>query len=235
MSQKLFRFGIQRVGGQADVLGGVVAEAAGTEVDKVVYVLQEIVLEIGILRVHVGQTSHLAGSTFHAVVPLGYWLEAVGVEQIVVAAYGIVESGKHSGVVHSGVVGQHVHDNAYAIFICAVGHLLEVVAGAQHVVADSPVGWLVIVVPLAHDRVAGLAEQSHAAVVADEACLHGRGLHVVEACVGYLFHVCGYGVEAPRPCVKNHFILGRGFPRGTYGCSSAEQEQACHQFCCLHM
>ena len=152
------------------MLGRVVTEAACAEVYEVVDVLHVVVLEVGILSVHVGQSAHLAGGALHAVVVVGYVGESVGVEEVVVAAHGIVEAGEHGGVVDGGVVGEYVDDDLYTVSVCAVAHSLELVARAQGVVAYGPVGGLIIIVPFALHAVAGLAEEGAASTLAQVAC-----------------------------------------------------------------
>ncbi len=181
----------------------VVAESTGAEVDQVVDILQIVVLEVGVFGVDIRQTAHLAGGAFVAVVPLGYWCEPVGMEKVVVAAYGTVEIGEHGSVVDGSVVGQHVDKHAYAIFHGAVAHGLEFVASAQQIVAHFPVGGLIIEVPFSSHRIAGLAVESFASTFANEASVGRRSLHEVISSVGDEVHVVGYGVEIPRPCVEN--------------------------------
>ncbi len=128
-------------------------------------------------------------------------------KKIFMTADSIVETGQNCSMVDRSMVGKYVHNYLYAIFICAVAHSLEIGTVAQHIVAYSPVGRLIIIVPLTLHAVAGLTEERHTAAVAHETCLHGRGLHVVIACVGYCLHIRGNSVERPRPCVQYHFII----------------------------
>ncbi len=135
---------------------------------------------------------------------------ACGVEEILVAAHCIVESRKHLGMVYCGMVWQHVDKHLYTVFESAVAHCLEVLSGTEHIVADGPVGRLVVVVPFTFNAVAGLAEQSHSSVFTHVACLHGRCLNVVVAGIGNGFHVVGNSVERPRPSVENNLVAAVG-------------------------
>ena len=217
-----FSFGIERIGRQADMLRRVVAETAGAKVDEVVYILKIVILKIGIFGVYVGKSAHFAGRAFEAVVPLRDWFEAVGMEQILMAAHSIVKPRKNCGMIDCCMVRQDIDKHLYIVLVCAVAHSAEIVAVAEHVVSYLPVGRLIVVIPFAFNAVAGLRIEGHSAIFAYEAALHGRGLHVVIAGVGNTFHIGGNGVEAPRPCVENDFAFVVGRAAGI-DCSRSER------------
>ena len=73
------------------------------------------------------------------------------------AADSVVESRQHSSMLYRGVVGQYINNHLDSIFVRTVAHGFEVVAVAEHIVAYFPVGRLVVVVPFAHNFVAGPA------------------------------------------------------------------------------
>ena len=191
----LLGLGIERIGRQTYVFCGVISETAGAESYEVVDIFHVIVLEIRVFGIDVGESAHFAGCTLHTVIIVCYIGETVGMEKIFVAADRIVKAGQHGRMVDGCVVGQHVNDDTDTIIVGAVAHRFECIAVTEHIVAYGPVCRLVIVVPLAHYRVAFHAEKCHAAVVADEASLGGRCLHVVVAGFCYLTHVGGDCVE----------------------------------------
>ena len=144
--------GVQRVRGQTDMLGGIVAEAARAKVDEVVHILEVVFLKVGVFGVYVRQSSHLAGGALQSVVVVTYGRESVGVEEVFVSSNGVVEARQHGLVVDGGVVWQHVYDYLDVVLVSAVAHIAESISVAENVVADSPVGRLVVVVPLAFFR-----------------------------------------------------------------------------------
>ena len=111
------------------------------------------------------------------------------------------------------MVRQNVDNNFDAVAIGAVGQSAEVVTGAELVIADLPVDRLVVVIPFTFDRVAFLTEKSHSAVLADEAGVGRRGLHVGESGVGNLLHVGRDGVERPCEGMENDVVVGAAFAR----------------------
>ncbi len=134
------------------MLGGIVAEAARAKVDEVVHILEVVFLKVGVFGVYVRQSSHLAGGALQSVVVVTYGRESVGVEEVFVSSNGVVEARQHGLVVDGGVVWQHVYDYLDVVLVSAVAHIAESISVAENVVADSPVGRLVVVVPLAFFR-----------------------------------------------------------------------------------
>ena len=145
----LGRLGVTHFIGQADVLGRVIAEATGTASQHIVDILHVVVLEIGVLGVHVGQRTHFTCRALVAVAVVLDGPQAVGVEQVFAAMHGAVQAGIDLGAVNHRVVGQHIHNDAQPQTLSLGTHRLELVARAQLVVADGPVGRLVVVIPLA--------------------------------------------------------------------------------------
>ena len=142
-------------------------------------------LEVGIFGVDIFQPAHFTCGTLQAVVVVGDRGESVGMEQVLMAAHGIVERRQYGFVVDSSVIGKHVDNHAHAVFAGTVAHSLESVAVTDFIVAYLPVGGLVIVVPFAFDAVAFPAEERHASVFTDIACLHWRCLHEIIARFSY--------------------------------------------------
>ena len=68
-------FGSHGVTRHTDMLGGVIAETASSEVDKVIDILEEIILEVGILGINVRQTAHGPESALCAVIIVLYLVE----------------------------------------------------------------------------------------------------------------------------------------------------------------
>ena len=73
--------------------------------------------------------------------------------EVFVSAYGSIECRKDGMVVDSRMIGQYIYQNAHAVFVCAVTHRLERITITEHIIADGPVGGLVVVVPFAFHRI----------------------------------------------------------------------------------
>lgn len=101
------------------------------------------------------------------------------------------------------MVGQHVNNDAQPQALGIVTHRLELVAGAQLIVANGPVGGLVVVVPLA------VAKELASAALAHNALVDGRGLHNRVAGILDLGQMLADGVERPRPGVQDNLIIAQ--------------------------
>ena len=128
-------------------------------------------------------------------------------EQILMAAHSIVKPRKNCGMIDCCMVRQDIDKHLYIVLVCAVAHSAEIVAVAEHIVSDSPVGRLIVIVPFSHHAVAGLTVERHTTSVADIACLDRRRLYVVISRLGDKFHVCRDSIETPCPCMENHLVL----------------------------
>ncbi len=199
----LLRAGVLRVVRQADVLGGVVAEAVRAAVDALVEVGDEVVLEGRILRVHVRQAPHLPGGALQPVVPLDDLVEAVGVVELLPSPGGADQALADAVQVRGGVVGDHVHDHLDAVPVGRLTHGGKCLLGAQLVIADGPVGGLVVVVPLS------LAVELHTAAAPRHTGVDGGGLDGGEARPGDVLHALGDGLEGPAPGVEDGSLLHR--------------------------
>ena len=183
------------------MLGGVVAEAVRAAGDALVEIGDEVVLEVRVLRVHVGQAPHLAGGALQPVVPVGNLLEAAGVVEVLRPPHGIQQILADALQGGGGVVWNHVHDHLHAVPVGLLAHSGELLLGAQLVVADGPVRGLVVVVPLP------LAVELHAAVPAHHARVGRGGLHGGVPGPGDVLHALGDRGEGPAPGVENRAVL----------------------------
>ena len=135
------------------MLCGVITETFHAEAQKVVYISHIIVLEVRILSVNVGQSTHFASGALISVIVILDRSKSVGMIELVVATYCIVEVRQHCGMVDSGMVGEHVYYNLHAIFVCTVHHGFELITVAKKIVAYLPVNGLVIVIPFTSDGI----------------------------------------------------------------------------------
>ena len=199
------RFLVLRVAGQTDMLGCVVTETAHTTLDQVVAILQVVCLEVGVLGVDIGQTAHLTCGTLQTIVVVANLIKTSGVIEVLVSTNGGIEFVTYACIVDGRMVGQNIDNNANAILASLFAELLEVLTGADHVVADLPIDRLVVIVP------AALSEELRAAALValgfGDALLGGRSLHDGIACLGDVGQVLANGVERPAPGVEYHFVI----------------------------
>ena len=198
----LLRFCIERVGGQSDMFCCVVAEAVCATSNKVVNVKHEIVLEIRIFRIYVRKSADTAGCAIPTVVIVFNRVQSVGMVQIFATTHGFNEIFGNGGSVEAGMIRQYVDEHLYAILLCFGAHSNKFITSTELIVADFPIAWLIVVIPLS------VAKDLHTAIFANETCVGRRGLNIGVTRSGNVFHIFFDGVKRPAPSMEDGCIVG---------------------------
>ena len=97
------------------------------------------------------------------------------------------------------VVGDHVNDDTHAVLVGFSAHILQVLLGSHHEIADGRIRRLVNVIPV-------LSELLTVGQIRLDGA-HRLGLHRRVAGLGNRLHIVLDGVERPHPCVEDSTVL----------------------------
>ncbi|MNV47433.1 hypothetical protein D3C71_1393030 [compost metagenome] len=139
---------------QLDMLGGVEPEAVGTERDSIIQERDDHVLQILIAGVQVGKADAPLGNLPAIIVianTFGFMPEARIVPHNRIDI-GCRRIGQAAAACIGGMIGNHIHDNADAVFVGFRAQLLELVTGAKLRVAYREISRLIEQPPLASLR-----------------------------------------------------------------------------------
>ena len=201
----------------ADVLCSVVSESTDPQFQKVVDELQIIFLEVRVFGIDVRKISHSHKRALIAVVVVFYRSQSFGMEHFVASANGFIEIIGDGINIESGVVGENVDYYPYIVFCGRVHHLFHLLARTYYVVADFPIGRLIVVIPVSLFDI--VVENQFSASLGSVAILHRRRLHHRESCVGNFFHILADGREVPAPSMEDGFgVCGLGVVSHTVFC-----------------
>ena len=97
------------------------------------------------------------------------------------------------------VVGDHVNDDTHAVLVGFSAHILQILLGSHHEIADGRIRRLVDVIPV-------LSELLTVGQIRLDGA-HRLGLHRRVARLGNRLHIVLDGVERPHPCVEDSTVL----------------------------
>ena len=187
----------------ADMLCCVITETANTHLNELVYKLHVIFLEERVLSVDIRKSADALKSTLRAVVIVSDALESLAVEHLLTAADSLIELVCDKVDVECGMVRKYVHKDSDIVFLCRVKHGLHLFFCADDIISYSPIGGLIIMIPVSLLLVENLDVSAFRA----EACIHRRGLQHGEAGIGNLLHVLCDSREVPAPYMEDGLCI----------------------------